>query len=585
MNNPLDPREHQRLSSAVTLSDMEVFLFPELMYSLLLANIMSPVVWRWKDDPWFAKLDKMTPYKRIQRVKQYIMDHFAFNLDLETWGLTTKERELARFREFIDEKALARSNALFGYEGDKYYFDIDIRTHFGLNDYSDNVIPYWKTETVEAMNAFVHKPGYDSGAGECVSLASLYATALFVVAGIPLEDIYLLATPLHSQDFVDIDDGILINNRRLVTKTMWFNGSALSAQARRALENERVTIVSHLTGHIHTLYEKATIDPEVYRKFRHKLRAFLRTDLSPEILGNFLRQHRDCQSCFVIRHTLHDVPHYVPIQRVFEYEHSSPYRLTDPNTREKLLHEIDQEEYTHTYCPEKMVFNDFEEFIEKNAISLDNPEDIEALKRHMKCSCPNAIHAIDALVQFCRVEPRLPDPERCRFVPPEPPLGLVPGLSREAIVERLEALREENELARLAFHAYRDLSRVEHAPFLDAALRRNPVCRAETADLPESDLVARVSGFPNASIYEGAGRLAQPDEVWNFRRGDGLERILLLACILRDRREKNPPASIRMTGGTATLLARDGEVLGSLPSAKRIGAETWDLTAFDDPAP
>ena len=129
-----------------------------------------------------------------------------------------KERELARFSDFISEDTLKKANALFGYEGDKYYFDIDIRTHFGLDKYEGDVIPYWKTETVEAMDAFVHRTGYDTGAGECVSLAALYAAALFVVAGIPLKDLYLTATPLHSQNFVDLDDGILTNNRRLVTK-------------------------------------------------------------------------------------------------------------------------------------------------------------------------------------------------------------------------------------------------------------------------------------------------------------------------------------------------------------------------------
>jgi hypothetical protein len=173
-------------SSAVTLSDMEIFVFPELMYALLLANLMSPRIWKWREDPWFAGLAKMKPYRRITRLKQFIMDHYAFNLDLDTWGLTTKDLEMARFRSFLEEDTIRRSNALFGYEGDKYYFDIDIRTHFGLNIYTTDAIPYWKTETVEAMDAFCLKAGYSAGAGECVSLAALYAAALFVVAGIPL---------------------------------------------------------------------------------------------------------------------------------------------------------------------------------------------------------------------------------------------------------------------------------------------------------------------------------------------------------------------------------------------------------------
>ena len=176
----------ERKSSAVTLSDMEIFIFPELMYALVLADIMSPRIWRWRADPWFAGIDKMKPYRRVNRLKQYIMDHYVFNLDLDTWGLTTKDRELERFRDFISADILKQSNALFGYEGDKYYFDIDIRTYFGLDKYAGNVIPYWKTETVEAMDAFRHKPNYNTGAGECVSLAALYAAALFVVARIPL---------------------------------------------------------------------------------------------------------------------------------------------------------------------------------------------------------------------------------------------------------------------------------------------------------------------------------------------------------------------------------------------------------------
>ena len=137
-------KDLERCSSAVTLSDMEIFIFPELMYGLVLANIMSPRLWQWRDDPWFKGVRKMRPYRRLQRLKQYIMDHYVFNLDLETWGLTDQKRELARFSGFLSPEVIAQSNALFGYEGDTYYFDIDIRTHFGLDKYTKETIPYWK---------------------------------------------------------------------------------------------------------------------------------------------------------------------------------------------------------------------------------------------------------------------------------------------------------------------------------------------------------------------------------------------------------------------------------------------------------
>jgi hypothetical protein len=150
----MNAEQIEKYSSAVTLSDMEVFVFPELMFALLLANIMSPAIWKWRDIATFKKLDGKGPYKKFMRLKQFIMDEYEFNLDLDTWGLTSKKRELERFAKYISPEDIARSNGLFGYEGDKYYFDVDIRKHFGLDKYDGDIIPYWKTETVEAMNAF-----------------------------------------------------------------------------------------------------------------------------------------------------------------------------------------------------------------------------------------------------------------------------------------------------------------------------------------------------------------------------------------------------------------------------------------------
>ncbi|MBU4134522.1 hypothetical protein KKH42_04265, partial [bacterium] len=340
----------EKKSSAVTLSDMEIFVFPELLYSLVLANIMSPKIWRWRSRSWFSGMKKMSPLRRIHRLKQFIMDNYAFNLDLETWGLTSKSREMARFIDFVDEKTLSKSNALFGYEGDKYYFDIDIRRHFGLEKYTDEIIPYWKTETVEAMDAFRHKKFYSSGAGECVSLAALYAAALFIVAEIPLKDIFLMGTPLHSQNFVNLGKGVLTNNRRIVTKNMWFNGTALSVKARRALENEKVTVLAHESGFIHTIYEKASIDPDAYGLFRKKLGDYLKTELTPAVLGAFLRRNTDLHKCFQVRWHLRGHDRYVGLDTLFEYEMKYPYFFTD-DTRKDLIDKITPAEFYASPLP------------------------------------------------------------------------------------------------------------------------------------------------------------------------------------------------------------------------------------------
>jgi hypothetical protein len=575
----MDNQTLERTSAAVSLSDMEMFIFPELIYSLVLANLMSPRIWAWRDDPWFGDMDRMKPYRRIMRLKQYVMDHYAFNLDLDTWGLTTKERELDRFQAFIDPATLSRANALFGYEGDKYYFDIDIRRHFGLDKYEGNVIPYWKTETVEAMDAFRYRPGYETGAGECVSLSTLYAAALFLVARIPLRDLFLMATPLHSQNFVDVDDGILTNNRRLVTHTMWFNGTPLSAQARRALENEQVTIVAHESGCMHVVYPEATMDPDAYARFCKRLRGYLHASFSDELLGNFLRHARDIQKCFQFRWPRHGVEHYIGLDRVFDYEQGSPFRVNDA-TREKLMAEIESQEYAPRPLPNRIVVNDLETFIRERDIDLNVPADVERLKAQFASTCFKAEIAIERLVNFCRVVPRLPDAASKRFSTPEAPLQITDTMTREQLVERLESLRGRHPFAELAFHAYRDLNRVAPEPFLKAALERNPVSRKAAADLDTEACLARIRAMPDTSIYDGPGRLAQPDEVWNYGRGDGLEKALAAANILRGR----PAAAPRelVIDGTRAILKTDGGD-HAFTTGKQLAAQAWPLEGYAVP--
>jgi len=306
----------EKYSSAFTLSDMEIFIFPELFYPLVLADIMSPILWKWREDPWFRDIEKKSFTNKANRIKQYIIQNYVFNLDLSTWGLTSKNAEIARFSDFFDVEILKQSNALFGYEGDKYYFDIDIRKHFGLDKYDSDIIPYWKTETIEAMTAFRHKDNFTTGAGECVSLGALYVAAMFVVGRVPLEKIFLIATPLHSQNFIIEKDGLITNNRRIVTKNMWYNGTSLSEKARRAMENEKVTIVSHISGFIHTIYEDATIDKNAYELFSDKLKEFLVTDLTEVIFINFLRFKSKYKTLFQYRCDCSGKQRYILLEKI-----------------------------------------------------------------------------------------------------------------------------------------------------------------------------------------------------------------------------------------------------------------------------
>jgi hypothetical protein len=112
-------------------------------------------------------------------------------------------------------------------------------------------------------------------------------------------------------------------------------------------------------------------------------------------------------------------------------------------------------------------------------------------------------------------------------------------MNREGIIERIESMRTENRSADLAFYAWRDLSRTDWAPFLKAAFERNPVCIKAVKDLSDGSLIQILTSLPSESIYDGP-RLAQPDEVWNYQTGDGLEKAVLLAVVWKKRHPDDP---------------------------------------------
>jgi hypothetical protein len=561
--------ELEKKSSAVSLSDMEIFVFPEIMYSLLLANLMSPVIWNWRDDPWFSGILDEKPHKRVLRLRQYIMDHYAFNLDLDTWGLTTKEKELSRFRDFVNIDILKQSNALFGYEGDRYYYDMDIRRHFGLDKYDSEAIPYWKTETVEAMDAFRFREGYESGAGECVSLATLYAAGLIIICQIPPEDIFLMATPLHSQNFVLQGDGILTNNRRIVTRNMWVNGTELSAKARRALEHERVTIVSHMSGHVHVMYKEATIDTEAFNRFSVKLNEFLYNRVSPDLLSNFLRYRGDFQKCFQIRQTKNGQNRWIELEEVFAYEHTSNNSVTGAS-RKNLLDEIESEDYSCCPIPHRIVLNDLEDVLKKELVMPDAPGSFESVRKLIDCRCFPREEFIASLTGFCHVKPRLPDLAVKKRSAYKKQLKLTAGMTREEIITHLMDIRDGNPLAEYAFHAFRDISTAGPEPFIKTAVERNPVCIKALEKHTLEDAALLLKGFPDESIYAEPNRLAQPDEVWNSGRGDGLEKVILLGALARNR---YPEKEITIKTGNPEASARIGKEIFTFPSAKSVRQE------------
>jgi hypothetical protein len=72
------------------------------------------------------------------------------------------------------------------------------------------------------------------------------------------------------------------------------------------------------------------------------------------------------------------------------------------------------------------------------------------------------------------------------------------------------------------------------APFIKAAVERNPVSLKMADSMSTNEIYQWLVQMDNTSIYDEK-RLAQPDEVANYKTGDGLEKAFLMANVIRQR--------------------------------------------------
>ncbi len=98
----------------------------------------------------------------------------------------------------------------------------------------------------------------------------------------------------------------------------------------------------------------------------------------------------------------------------------------------------------------------------------------------------------------------------------------------------MQQIRRSNITADLAFYAYRDMQTCDWAPFIKAAIERNPVSLTMAKSKSNDEVYAWLEQMNDTSIYD-ANRLAQPDEVANYNTGDGLEKAFLLVNVIRQR--------------------------------------------------
>jgi hypothetical protein len=157
------------------------------------------------------------------------------------------------------------------------------------------------------------------------------------------------------------------------------------------------------------------------------------------------------------------------------------------------------------------------------------------------------------LKDFIHTEPQMPTADKKYATTGR--ITISPHDSKEKIIENIYKNALSSEMALLTLYVYRDMEHIDWKPFIKAAVERNPVCFADLAEKDENLLYQILSDMPNESIYDNK-RLALPDEVWNFRRGDGIEKALLMANFILHNDNKQL-IKITINDNQATLENRE----------------------------
>ncbi len=96
--------------------------------------------------------------------------------------------------------------------------------------------------------------------------------------------------------------------------------------------------------------------------FQQRLREFLSTELSDVIFVNFLRFKSKYKTLFQFRCECSGKQRYISLEKMFEYEHSSKYSVSN-ETRDLLVNEIEGDEFHLSPLPGKIMLNEIESII------------------------------------------------------------------------------------------------------------------------------------------------------------------------------------------------------------------------------
>jgi hypothetical protein len=110
----------EKLSAAVSLTVLEIDFYPnELIPAFLLANLMSPALWAWRDEKKAGSDDGIlySPKNRLNQIQRFFHRYTFTNIAGEPggdpWGLLDFAEEEKRFGSEFVQKTQAEYDATF----------------------------------------------------------------------------------------------------------------------------------------------------------------------------------------------------------------------------------------------------------------------------------------------------------------------------------------------------------------------------------------------------------------------------------------------------------------------------------------
>jgi len=201
------------------------------------------------------------------------------------------------------------------------------------------------------------------------------------------------------------------------------------------------------------------------------------------------------------------------------------------------------------------MLNSIEEFLDKRKERSLNDIENELIKIAGQGYEKIIQDMFKEFADFVFIDPKIPYTKKNYIVGNR--LNITIKDSREEIMNLIAKNQKKSEAAILALYVYRQMDEIDWRPFIKAAIERNPVSLTVLDGKNSSEVYSILNELPDESIYDGK-RLALPDEVWNFRRGDGIEKAFLLAdFILHD--DKSSTVSINIENKKVLLSAVGNE--------------------------